>query len=180
MPDALLDYLEKLSRQTFLLVEYGIESANNATLQRINRGHTFECSRETICRTHERDILTGVHIIIGLPGEDAEASIRQAPVISALPIDILKIHQMQIIRGTHLAKEYQQNPFHLYSVDEYIDVICRYIQYLRKDLVLERFVSQSPDELLLAPKWGLKNYEFTHRLINRLRAKGIYQGCLAQ
>ena len=121
-----------------------------------------------------------MHIIIGLPGEDAEASIRQAPVISALPIDILKIHQMQIIRGTHLAKEYQQNPFHLYSVDEYIDVICRYIQYLRKDLVLERFVSQSPDELLLAPKWGLKNYEFTHRLINQLRAKGIYQGCLAQ
>ncbi len=180
MPDALLNYLEKLSRQTFLLVEYGIESANNATLQRINRGHTFECSRETICRTHERDILTGAHIIIGLPGEDAESSIRQAPVISALPIDILKIHQMQIIRGTHLAKEYQQNPFHLYSVDEYIDVICRYIQYLRKDLVLERFVSQSPDELLLAPKWGLKNYEFTHRLINRLRAKGIYQGCLAQ
>ncbi len=167
--DELLDYLEELSRLTFVLVEYGIESANDDTLRRINRGHDFACCRNAVERTHARGILTGGHIIIGLPGEDAGESLRQAPIISSLPLDILKIHQMQIIKGTRLAQEYAEHPFHVYTVDEYIDVIVRYIRLLRKDLVLERFVSQSPKDLLIAPKWGLKNYEFTNLLNNKLK-----------
>ena len=168
--DELLDYLEKLNQRTFVLVEYGIESANDETLKRINRGHDFACCRDAVERTHARGILTGGHIIIGLPGEDAEESLRQAPVISSLPLDILKIHQMQIIRGTRLAQEYAEHPFHVYTVEEYIDVIVKYIRLLRKDLVLERFVSQSPKDLLIAPKWGLKNYEFTNLLNNKLKS----------
>lgn len=160
----LLDYLEELSRQTFLIVEYGIESANDATLRRINRGHTFECSRKAVEMTAERGILTGGHIILGLPGEDREESLRQAPIISSLPLNILKIHQMQIIKGTRLAEEYLQHPFPLYTVEEYLHLIADYISLLRKDLVLERFVSQSPPELLIAPRWGLKNYQFVHLL----------------
>lgn len=160
----LLDYLEELSRQTFLIVEYGIESANDATLRRINRGHTFECSRKAVEMTAERGILTGGHIILGLPGEDREESLRQAPIISSLPLNILKIHQMQIIKGTPLAEEYLQHPFPLYTVEEYLHLIADYISLLRKDLVLERFVSQSPPELLIAPRWGLKNYQFVHLL----------------
>ena len=176
--DELLDYLSELNERTFLIVEYGIESANNLTLQFINRGHTFEQSRQAISKTHQRGILTGGHIILGLPGEDAEESIRQASLISALDLDILKIHQMQIIRGTALERIYEQKPFHIYSVDEYIPLIARYIQYLRKDLILERFASQSPPELLVAPHWGLKNYEFTNLLVNYLRQHKIYQGQL--
>lgn len=160
----LLDYLEQLSRQTFLIVEYGIESANNETLRRINRGHTFECSKKAVEMTAERGILTGGHIILGLPGEDREESLRQAPIISSLPLNILKIHQMQIIKGTRLAEEYLQNPFPLYTVEEYVRLIADYISLLRKDLVLERFVSQSPPEMLIAPRWGLKNYQFVHLL----------------
>lgn len=171
MSDELLDYLEELNKRTFLLVEYGIESANDDTLRRINRGHDFACSRDAVERTHARGILTGGHIIIGLPGEDAEESLRQAPIISSLPLDILKIHQMQIIKGTRFAQEYAEHPFHVYSVEEYIDVIVRFIRLLRPDLVLERFVSQSPKELLVAPKWGLKNYEFTNLLNNRLKSR---------
>jgi hypothetical protein len=176
--DELLDYLSELNERTFLIVEYGIESANDLTLQFINRGHTFEQSRQAISKTHQRGILTGGHIILGLPGEDAEESIRQASLISALDLDILKIHQMQIIRGTALERIYEQKPFHIYSVDEYIPLIARYIQYLRKDLILERFASQSPPELLVAPHWGLKNYEFTNLLVNYLRQHKIYQGQL--
>lgn len=171
--EELLDYLENLSRHTFVLVEYGIESANDETLRRINRGHDFACSRNAVERTHARGILTGGHIIIGLPGEDAAESLRQAPIISSLPLDILKIHQMQVIKGTLLAREYAEKPFHVYTVEEYIDVIVKYIQLLRKDLVLERFVSQSPKELLIAPKWGLKNYEFTNLLNKRLKEQSI-------
>ena len=174
--DELLDYLAELNQRTFVLVEYGIESANNDTLLRINRGHSFEQSQEAIQRTHQRGLLTGAHIILGLPGEDAAESLRQASIISSLPIDILKIHQMQIIRGTRLAEEFAANPFHIYTVDEYIKLIAEYIQRLRPDLILERFVSQSPKELLIAPHWGLKNYEFTNLLVNCLKQNKIYQG----
>ena len=177
--DELLDYLAELRRRCFVLVEYGIESANNDTLRRINRGHTFEQARETVVRTHERGILCGGHIILGLPGEDSSESLRQAPVISALPLDILKIHQMQIIEGTRLAKIYQETPFHVYSIEEYIELVSNYIQLLGKEIVLERFVSQSPADLLVAPRWGIKNYEFTNLLVNHLRKHHIHQGQLA-
>ena len=174
--DELLDYLEELNTRTFLMVEYGIESTNDDTLRFIHRGHTFACSRTAVEKTKARGILTGGHIILGLPGEDAQESLRQAPIISSLPLDILKIHQMQIIKGTPLARIYQEHPFPLYTVDEYIRLISDYIQRLRPNLVLERFVSQSPAHMLVAPHWGLKNHEFTHRLVRLLQETGAYQG----
>jgi len=165
----LLDYLEELNKRTFLIVEYGIESCNDDTLRYINRGHDFACTRKAVEETAKRGIYVGGHVIMGLPGEDASESLRQAPIISSLPLTMLKIHQMQIIKGTRLAKIYKEQPFHLYTVEEYIDLITQYIGLLRSDLVLERFVTQSPPEMLIAPKWGLKNYEFTNLLNNRLR-----------
>ena len=174
--EELLNYLAELSKRTFVLVEYGIESANDDTLKRINRGHDFACCRKAVEETHKRGILVGGHIILGLPGEDAAESIRQAEIISSLPLDILKIHQMQIIRNTRLAEIYEKTPFHVYSVEEYIQLIARYIQHLRPSLVLERFVSQSPASMLIAPKWGLKNYEFTNLLHNYLKENDIKQG----
>ena len=89
-------------------------------------------------------------------------------------------YNRQIIKGTLLARQYNETPFHLYSVDEYIELIAEYIQHLRQDLVLERFVSQSPAEFLIGPKWGLKNYEFTNKLVNYLKQNGIYQGMLVK
>ena len=167
----LLDYLEELNKRTFLIVEYGIESCNDDTLRYINRGHDFACTRKAVEETAKRGIYVGGHVIMGLPGEDASESLRQAPIISSLPLTMLKIHQMQIIKGTRLAKIYKEQPFHLYTVEEYIDLITKYIGLLRSDLVLERFVTQSPPEMLIAPKWGLKNYEFTNLLNNKLKAK---------
>lgn len=175
-----LNYLESLNQQTFMIVEYGIESVSDDTLRRVNRGHNFECSRHAIIETHNRGILTGAHIILGLPGESAEDNVRQADIISALPIDILKLHQLQIIRGTQLAAEYERQPFNLYTADEYIDLCRRYIERLRPDMVLERFVSQSPKELLVAPKWGLKNYEFANRFVNYMKRMDSWQGKYAE
>lgn len=178
-PD-LLDYLQELSNRSFVLVEYGIESTNDETLSFINRGHDFECSRKAVEETKKKGILTGGHIILGLPGEDEQESFRQAGIISSLPLDILKVHQLQVIRGTRLARLYEEKPFHLYSVDEYIHLVAGYIQRLRPTIVLERFVSQSPKNLLLAPKWGLKNYEFTNLLNNYLLRNNITQGELCK
>lgn len=178
--DEILNYLESLNQQTFMIVEYGIESVSDDTLRRVNRGHNFKCSRRAIIETHNRGILTGAHIILGLPGESAEDNVRQADIISALPIDILKLHQLQIIRGTQLAAEYERQPFNLYTADEYIDLCRRYIERLRPDMVLERFVSQSPKELLVAPKWGLKNYEFANRFVNYMKRMDSWQGKYAE
>ena len=170
--DEALDYLQQLNQRTFLIVEYGIESANDNTLRRINRGHTFDCSRQAIIKAHQRGIITCGHIILGLPGEDEEEMLHQASTISQLPLDILKLHQLQIIKGTPLAKEYEAHPFHVFSAEEYVNLVIRYVSKLRNDLVLERFVSQSPPNMVIAPKWGLKNHEFTDLLNKRIHELG--------
>lgn len=178
MPDSLLHYLEALNKHTFLLVEYGIESTNNETLRRINRGHTFEITADAVGRTAACGILTGGHVILGLPGETHDSIVVQAQDLSLLPLTTLKMHQLQLIRGTRMALEYEQSPqdFRLLGVEEYIDLVIDYVEHLRPDIVLERFVSQSPQELLIAPHWGLKNYEFNHRVQKRMKELNAYQG----
>ena len=181
MPSALLDYLEELNRQTFLLVEYGIESTDDRVLMRINRGHTFHCAADAVRRTAERGILTGGHIIVGLPGGNGETrdSIREAcRKLSDLPLSTLKMHQLQLIKGTRMAHEYALHPdgFRLFTPDEYIDTVIDYVEHLRPDIVLERFVSQSPAELLIAPHWGLKNYEFVEKVKKRMAERDTWQG----
>ena len=178
MPDTLLDYLEDLNQRTFLVVEYGVESTDNDTLKRINRGHTFEVAEEAIRKTAARGIRVGAHIILGLPGEAKEQLIKQAGVLSALPLTTLKLHQLQLIKGTRMAHEFEMQPedFHLYSADEYIDLVIDYVEHLRPDIILERFVSQSPKDLLIAPDWGLKNHEFTDKVKKRMRERDAWQG----
>ena len=136
---------------------------------------------DAVERTAARGLPVGGHVILGLPGESREDMLGQAADISRLPLDTLKLHQLQLIRGTRMAREYEERPedFHLFDdVDEYIALVVDYIQRLRPDLVLERFVSQSPKELLIAPDWGLKNYEFNHRLQKRMKELDAWQGKL--
>ncbi len=181
MPDELLDYLEELNQRIFLMVEYGIESANDDTLLRINRGHDFATAADAIRRTHERGILTGGHLILGLPGEDREELLRQASVIATLPLDMLKLHQLQLIKGTRMAREYEEHPewFHLYEVDEYIELVIDYVERIPSSVVFERFISQSPRSLLIAPDWGVKNYQFVERLRRRMSERDTWQGRLS-
>ena len=179
MPDDLLDYLEELNNRTFLLVEYGVESTLETTLQRINRGHTFADAADAIKRTAARGIMTGAHVILGLPGESHDDIIAQAKTLSERPLTTLKLHQLQLIKGTRMAHEYEEDPsayniFH--DINQYIDLVVDYIEQLRPDIIIERFVSQSPRELLLAPDWRLKNYEITSRIQKRIKERDTYQG----
>jgi radical SAM protein (TIGR01212 family) len=178
MSEELLDELEKISRKNFLLIEYGVESTCNATLQFINRGHTYEEAVETILRTFSRKINSGAHLILGLPGETREMILAHANKISQLPLTTIKLHQLQLIRYTKMADQLEKHPelFHLYTVDEYVDLCIDFLECLRPDLVVERFVSQSPKKLLAIPGWGLKNYEFTAKLNKRIKERGSYQG----
>lgn len=180
MPDELLDYLQALSRSTFVLVEYGIESVNDATLLRVNRGHDYACAADAVERTAARGIPVGAHMILGLPGEDRNELMRQATVLSQLPLTTLKLHQLQLIRGTRMAKEYEESPadFSLFALDDYIETVIDYIERLRPDIVLERFASQSPKELLIAPDWGIKNHELVDKVKRRMRERETWQGKL--
>ena len=178
VPDRLLDYLARLSEQVLVLVEYGVESTLDRTLRRINRGHDFAEAQEAIRRTAARGIAVGAHLILGLPGESRDEILGHADRLSDLPLTTLKLHQLQLIRHTRMALEFERRPedFHLFTVDEYIDLAIDFIERLDPAIALERFVSQSPKELLIAPDWGLKNYEFTARVNRRLAERDSWQG----
>ncbi|MGP1436578.1 MAG: TIGR01212 family radical SAM protein [Phocaeicola sp.] len=180
MPDELLNYLTELNRRTFLIVEYGVESTNDETLKRINRGHDYRTAVEAVQRTTEKGILVGIHLILGLPGESREQILDEAEEVSRLPVILLKLHQLQLIRGTCMAKEYAEHPerFHLYAADEYVELVVDFLERLRPDIVLDRFVSQSPKYLLIAPDWGLKNFEFTEKVKKCLLQRNTFQGRL--
>lgn len=176
--EEILDYITELARHHYVCIEYGVESANDDVLQAINRGHTFADSVAAIRRTAGRGIRIGAHLIFGLPGETRESMLEGAVRVCDLPIDVLKLHQLQIIRHTTMAGEYLADPdkFRLYSLDEYLDFVVDVIEHIRPEVYLERFVNQSPDPYLIAPRWGVKNFEFVAKLEKRLRERDAYQG----
>lgn len=171
--DELLDYFEALSKRTFLLIEYGVESTRDDTLEFINRGHTYADTENAIRKTAARGIMVGAHLILGLPKESRETILSHADKISELPLTTIKMHQLQLIKGTKMARQYYEHPewFHLFKVEEYIELMVEFLDRLNPDFVVERFVSQSPKSLLIAPDWGLKNNEFTVKMERRLLEK---------
>lgn len=172
----LLDYFEELSLRTFVYIEYGVESTCNTTLERVNRGHTFEESEWAIIQTAMRKIPVGVHLIMGLPGEDSNQYLQHIDRLSRLPITSVKLHQLQVLKGTKLAREYQQEPFPLFESEEYVELVCRILRRLRPNVYVDRFVSQAPSHMIIAPRWGIKNYQFTHLIVSRMRERQWRQG----
>ncbi len=180
MPSELLQYLSQLARHTFVTVEYGVESTCDRTLQRINRGHDFATAAHTIRRTAEAGIITGAHLILGLPGESRTDMLMHAQRLSQLPLHTIKLHQLQLIKGTAMGHEYTEHPehFNIPDIDTYIDLAIDFTQHLTPHIAIERFASQSPASLLIAPRWGIKNYELTARIIRRMKQRNAWQGQL--
>lgn len=180
MPNELLDYFAELNKKTFLMIEYGLESTIDTTLEFINRGHSHEESIEAIRKTAEKGIYTGAHLILGLPNETREEILSHAKRISELPLTTVKLHQLQLIKGTVMAKQYREYPewFHLFEADEYVDLCIDFAERLNPDFIIERFVSQSPKSILIAPDWGLKNFEFTAKVLKRFEERNTCQGRL--
>ena len=173
MPDSLLSRLAGLNKSKTVIIEYGAESSHDSTLAAVNRCHDWATTVDAVMRTHQAGLAVGLHFILGLPGETHDMMMTTVDRASRLPIDCIKFHQLQIVRGTRLASDYLsgRQPLTLFDVDEYIDLCVEIVSRIRKDIAIERFVSQSPDSLLIAPRWGLKNYEFTHKLFNALAHK---------
>jgi len=183
MDEEKLDYFESLARDYYIVLEYGIESCNDESLKRINRGHDFAESKKAIQMTAGRGIDIGAHLILGLPGESRENMLHHADLLSELPIDMLKLHQLQIIKGTRMAREYAKNPedYNLFTAPEYIEFVADFLERLHPNIKLERFVSEVPPDKLLAPKWGrLKNFEIVHKIIRALESRNSFQGRLCK
>ena len=174
----LIDFIADIAKDYYVSLEFGVESTLNRTLEAINRCHTFEETVEAYELSKNKGIHLGAHLIIGLPGETKAEMLDHARKMSKLPIDTIKIHQLQIIKYTQMAKQFKDEPslFQLFTAEEYIDFITEFVALLRPDIIIERFISQSPYHLLMAPKWGLKNFEIVPKIIKRLVEKNLWQG----
>lgn len=174
----LLDYFAEKAKNRYIMIEYGVESTHDKTLEFINRGHTFATAEKALFATAERNIHVGAHLILGLPHETREVLIESAKRMAKLPLDMLKLHQLQIVKGTAMARQFAEHAdwFSLFSADEYIDLVIDFLEYIPQCIAIERFVSQSPKELLIAPDWGLKNYEFTAKIDKRIAERETFQG----
>jgi len=177
--DEKLSYLKELSKLYYIIIEYGIESCYDKTLERINRKHTFARSVEAIEKTVSYGIKTGAHLIFGLPGETRDEMMAEAGIISKLPLTTIKFHQLQIIKNTFMEKQYMKNPeqFNLFSINEYIDFIVEFIEKLNPKFIIERFSGEVPPRFLVAPDWGLIRSDQINAIIKKkLINKNSWQG----
>lgn len=164
-----------------VIVEYGIESCYDVTLQRINRGHDFETARRAVEMTAGRGLDVGAHFILGLPGETREMMLEGCALINALPLRSVKFHQLQIVKGTRMEQEYSDMPqdFVKFPLDGYIDFFSDMLERLRPDLYIERIAGEVPPRFVNETPWGLiRNVELLRLLDRRLEERGTWQGRL--
>ena len=176
-----LDYLAELAKDHVVIVEYGIESCYDKTLARINRGHDFETARKAVIMTAERGIDVGAHFILGLPGETREMMLEGCRLINELPLRSAKFHQLQIVKGTRMEKEYEECPqdFERFTLDEYLDFFADMLERLRPNLYIERFAGEVPPRFVNETPWGLiRNAELLRLLDKRLEERDTWQGRL--
>jgi uncharacterized protein len=174
-----LKFFADLSQSRYIILEYGLESCYDKSLQRINRGHTFDEAVRALELTSSYGIKTGAHLIFGLPGESIEDMLKEADILSALPIDNIKFHQLQIIRNTAMAKEFREKPedFVRFSLEEYIEFIIDFVERLNPGFVIERFAGEVPPRFLEGEGWGLiRNDQVLNRIEKRMEERGTWQG----
>ena len=179
--DDKLDLLKDIASKHEVFVEYGVESCNNDVLKEINRGHTFEESVEAIEKTASAGLHVAAHFIFGLPKESRDEMLASAKIISQLPLDSVKFHQLQIIKGTVMERQYAEHPenFVIFGFDEYLDFFIDFIEMLNPKIVVERFTSEAPPRLVVAPNWGLKRNDVVMRdFERRLEERDTWQGRL--
>lgn len=178
LPDRVLDYLAELAREHIVELEIGVESCNDAALARVNRGHDFAASAEAIRRATARGLEVTAHLILGLPEESRASLLDGARQLSALPLRGLKLHQLQLVRGTALAREWQADPatVPLFAEDEYIALLADFVERLSPEIRLQRLGSEVPPQLKLAPHWNLRLPELAPRLSAELARRETWQG----
>ncbi|PCJ27860.1 MAG: TIGR01212 family radical SAM protein [Flavobacteriales bacterium] len=177
--EELIGFLAGLAQNYFISLEFGIESTLDRTLEMVNRCHTFEETKAAYELAKDKGMYLGAHMIIGLPGESKADILNHAKELSKLPIHTLKLHHLQVVKHTMMAIQLKENPeiFELFTAEEYIDLITDFVALLRPDIIIERFISESPAHLLIAPQWnGMKNFEVIAKIDKKLIEKNLWQG----
>lgn len=171
-----LDMIEELSRETYVSLEYGIESVYDKTLEFMNRGHNYQSVVDAIENSRGRGFDIGSHIIVGFPTESYSEMLGMAEKVSMLGVNNLKIHNLHIVKNTPLARIYSQNPFHLFGYEEYIDFIVEFIEKVSPDIIIERLFTDTPGDLLIAPLWNKGHAEILKTIRTTLESRDTYQG----
>lgn len=171
LPQETVGMLGRLNKEMPVIVEIGAETSHDATLELINRGHSWRDVEDAVKRLHEAGISSGLHLIAGLPGETSEMTLETVRKAVALPIDSIKLHHLQILRNTRLAQLWESGKLSVeqFTVEKYIDLCIKIINLVPRKIAIERFLASSPPDKVLSPHWGLKNYEFTNLLKNKLK-----------
>jgi len=169
-------FLSELAKKYFILIEYGMQSIYDRTLEFINRGHDYSTFLNALYMTKDKGIYIGAHVIVGFPTESKEEMLLMADEVSCIPVDFLKIHHLQVIKDTPLEVIYRENPFHLFSYEEYIDFITDFIGRLSPRIILQRLFATAPDNILIAPRWEKGRQEILRDIEKQLELRDIYQG----
>ena len=171
-----IELLSRLARDYFILIEYGLQSIHDKSLQFMLRGHDYKAFLDAISLTKERGIQMGAHIIAGFPTETRDEMLAMADEISTLPIGFLKIHQLQVVKDTPLAELYRERPFPIFTYDEYLDFLVDFIERLSPEIVLQRLFAMAPDDILIAPNWGKTKQEIIRDINKRFLQRDAVQG----
>lgn len=172
LSDSVVKVLTEIGERVPVFVELGAETFHDATLNLINRGHEAWATKEAARRLSAAGLHVGLHMIFGLPGETEEMMLSSVKQACGLPVESLKFHHLQVIRGTRMQKLIENNELDVkkFTVDEYLDLCVKIVNIVPRDITIERFLASSPPDKVVSPKWGLKNYEFTNMLLNKLRS----------
>lgn len=162
--------LESLNKEKEIFIELGAETSHNDTLKLINRNHTWQNVEDAVSLITSRGIHCGIHLIAGLPGENKERILETIERAVTLPIETIKMHQLQVLKGTILLQKIEEGKLRVpdFTLEEYLDLCARIVKMTPDNIVIERFLSQSPPNLVVSPSWGLKNYEFMSKLAKLL------------
>lgn len=179
-PDAIseecLEYLEELSKKTYLTIELGLQTIHEKTSILINRCHTLECFEDMVRQLRKRNINVVVHIINGLPYETKDMMIETIKYLSNLDIQGIKIHMLSILKNTKLEDMYKKEHFKLISRDEYIDIVCDQLEYLREDIVVNRITGDPKVSDLIEPNWLIKKVTILNDIDKEMLRRNSYQG----
>lgn len=174
--DDALSYLEKLNKKTDLTIELGLQTIHDKTAKLINRCHSLKEFEDMVKKLKEINIKVVVHIINGLPYETKEMMIDTVKYLNNLPIDGIKIHMLFIEKGSALATLYEKEKFHVLTKEEYVDIVCEQLTYLKPEIVIHRLTGDGNKDTLIAPLWTLKKVCVLNDIDKTLKEKDLYQG----
>ena len=177
--EEVLDLLQSYTERYLVWIEYGLQSAHDATLAAINRGHDAAAFERAVKATAGRGIQIGTHLILGLPGENEDHMRASAEFIAGLPIDGVKLHLLYVVRGTPMEKLYVSGGYRCLEQDEYVDRVCDVIERLPPGMVIQRLTGDPHRHELIAPQWALAKSETLDRIKQRLEERDTWQGKLA-